>query len=959
MNVLDVNSLRHLRFRAVAVVGLAERSFPSPPSPDPILLDDEREKLNAKGPAPIPLRVRGADPEPLQFVLATYAAGERLLVQLPAQGLRRGSPAAPLALLPRAGGGGDRRARPRPGHRRSPPRLALRARVREPDRRRDARRRAQPRRSTTAPCSSSTQISAAPRSSAPSPASSAPARHDRARWSPSLTEFDGVLGPEAREKLAEFWDPAGGVSPSMLEGYANCPQSVFIGNVIRAREDDEPETTIRLGAGDRGTLLHRVLELFLAREPTKGEERIHGPGEEERLLAIADEVFDEFEARGVTGYPAIWAADRLELIEDLKAWLANERRDERATVLTEGAYEIRFGYGWGDDPESDGGLSSDDPLEIKAGKVRLNVCGPDRPPELGSRQGELPRRRLQDRRHLGQAEGRRPRGRPLASAPDLRARRGADARDEAHPGRGRVPLLDAPRRLPARALHRRRLRRAQGRPRADPRRDARRDERGGVFQMAVRERRRLQLLRRRPALPDLAPEADRAQGEGARQQARSSGCGRSSDAARRATAKARRPARARGDHARTSARTSWSRPAPAPARRPRSSGGSSRSSRPATRPSTSSRSSPSPTRRRRSSPRAFARGSRSELEEDERDAAEHERLAAAIRGLYRARIETIHAYATALLRERPVEARLDPEFRAARRARGGAPVRPALRRLARRAPRRAAWPEIETAVNLGLGPDELKQAARLVHSHRYLLPLQPFEVEPGRARARSSSGSSSTLDELEGIAGALQQRRARAPRADPEGCSTTASACEIEGTSPAALARLSPASMPEVKGGGGRQSDWDDAGDCQRWKRELVKDYQELRERVPIADALGRARRRPAADRGLRPRLRGAPPRRGPRRLRRPDHLGPRPRPQVDPRSRGYFRRRFKALLIDEFQDTDPIQVELAMLLASEDEEFEGWRDLDPVAGQDLPASATRSSRSTASAAPTSASTTR
>ena len=42
--------------------------------------------------------------------------------------------------------------------------------------------------------------------------------------------------------------------------------------------------------------------------------------------------------------------------------------------------------------------------------------------------------------------------------------------------------------------------------------------------------------------------------------------------------------------------------------------------------------------------------------------AVRERLEAAARDLYRAHIETIHSFATALLRERPVEAELDPLF---------------------------------------------------------------------------------------------------------------------------------------------------------------------------------------------------------------------------------------------------------------------------------------------------------
>ena len=99
VNVLDVNSLQHLRFRAVALVGLAERSFPSAPRPDPILLDDERERLNEHGPAPIPLRVRGADPEPLQFSLAVGAATDRLLASFPRKSAGENRPQLPSSFF--------------------------------------------------------------------------------------------------------------------------------------------------------------------------------------------------------------------------------------------------------------------------------------------------------------------------------------------------------------------------------------------------------------------------------------------------------------------------------------------------------------------------------------------------------------------------------------------------------------------------------------------------------------------------------------------------------------------------------------------------------------------------------------------------------------------------------------------------------------------------------------------
>src|SRR5262249_27387769 len=49
--------------------------------------------------------------------------------------------------------------------------------------------------------------------------------------------------------------------------------------------------------------------------------------------------------------------------------------------------------------------------------------------------------------------------------------------------------------------------------------------------------------------------------------------------------------------------------------------------------------------------------------------------------------------------------------------------------------------------------------------------------------------------------------------------------------------------------------------------------------------------------------------------------------------AREYFRRRFRAILVDEFQDTDPIQAEIALLVASDDEPGEDWLALRPRPG--------------------------
>lgn len=51
------------------------------------------------------------------------------------------------------------------------------------------------------------------------------------------------------------------------------------------------------------------------------------------------------------------------------------------------------------------------------------------------------------------------------------------------------------------------------------------------------------------------------------------------------------------------------------------------------------------------------------------------------------------------------------------------------------------------------------------------------------------------------------------------------------------------------------------------------------------------------------------------------------------PEVRRYFRERFTHLLVDEFQDTDPIQAEVMLLLAADDPEETNWQQCRPVPG--------------------------
>ncbi len=111
--VVDATSLRHLRFRAVYMLGVAERAWPPPPRPDPLLLEHERARLNAAGAGVLPLRT-GPDDEPLTFWLgrAVGARAAHGVIRAFGCGRRRHAPA--VVLLPRDRGGA-RRAPARPG----------------------------------------------------------------------------------------------------------------------------------------------------------------------------------------------------------------------------------------------------------------------------------------------------------------------------------------------------------------------------------------------------------------------------------------------------------------------------------------------------------------------------------------------------------------------------------------------------------------------------------------------------------------------------------------------------------------------------------------------------------------------------------------------------------------------------------------------------------------------------
>ena len=314
------------------------------------------------------------------------------------------------------------------------------------------------------------------------------------------------------------------------------------------------------------------------------------------------------------------------------------------------------------------------------------------------------------------------------------------------------------------------------------------------------------------------------------------------------------------------------------------------------------------------------RGLEERLRDPAVDAAEGERLGAAIRGLNHAHIETIHAFAASLLRERPVEAELDPGF-------------DVLDELPAQLAFRAAWDEWITAemaadeppaallnaLNLGLDFKYVREAADRLNRHRHALPLRAYEAPPANTDA--------LLDTLRDAADSL---RAMNPRMrDPEDKAYVAipevvDLCDgllalREGGS---LQRaIAAASLPNYNG---NRTKWFDPDECGAAKGQM--------ERVKKALAAHTGAMRSGATGDLVRWLEGfvhyyAAQRRDDGVADFDDLLiWARNLVRDNAEVRRYFQGKYRCMLVDEFQDTDPLQAEMIVRLCASDGGETDWR---------------------------------
>lgn len=167
-----------------------------------------------------------------------------------------------------------------------------------------------------------------------------------ARRSDRFTPFDGNLAglpiPSPAESIS---------SATRLERWAKCPFAYLLQVILGIEPVENPEEELTMTPLVKGDLMHQALERFIKQvlaRPVNGRVAPGEPwSEQDRrlMLSIADELCQEFEARGQTGRPIFWQRDRLRIVSDILRVLEEDNHYRATRQTAPVAAELGFGFG--------------------------------------------------------------------------------------------------------------------------------------------------------------------------------------------------------------------------------------------------------------------------------------------------------------------------------------------------------------------------------------------------------------------------------------------------------------------------------------------------------------------------------------------------------------------------------------------------------------------------------------
>jgi ATP-dependent helicase/nuclease subunit B len=326
----------------VVVLGLAEGLFPSPTDDDSLLPDHERTSAGDQ----LPLRSQGVERQHRQLLAALSGASHQLLC-VPRGDLRRNIERVPsrwlLQIAGAVAGAGERWTSDD----------LLRAQgdwvthVASFDagvRSTEFPATEQEHRLRTLMAQGSSGLPPAALAATGDALLKAAAEVVAARRSERFTRFDGNLAGLRPPSPAEHV-----TSATRLEGWTRCPFGYLLRDVLGVDEVENPEDELQITARDKGSLVHQVLEDFIADVLTRPPSSQPGPGEpwtdadRDLMVEIAEKACATYEAQGLAGRPIFWRQDKKRIIADLTKFLQSDA-DHRSLCGTRPlAAELAFG----------------------------------------------------------------------------------------------------------------------------------------------------------------------------------------------------------------------------------------------------------------------------------------------------------------------------------------------------------------------------------------------------------------------------------------------------------------------------------------------------------------------------------------------------------------------------------------------------------------------------------------
>ena len=168
----------------------------------------------------------------------------------------------------------------------------------------------------------------------------------RARVDGDFNEWTGWAGPEHAPRFVG--DRVG--SSTSFEQWATCPFRYFLGHVLAIRPLDEYADAESISRLDRGSLVHAVMERFIAEHLDDRPGQAWGGADHGRVRELIAEVAREYEEQGRTGRPLLWQVE----LDRIGRLLATTLDADEQLRLKAGVHPlaVELAFGIGEDDES-------------------------------------------------------------------------------------------------------------------------------------------------------------------------------------------------------------------------------------------------------------------------------------------------------------------------------------------------------------------------------------------------------------------------------------------------------------------------------------------------------------------------------------------------------------------------------------------------------------------------------